>query len=466
MGLTVRKCHRQRQGCSHLRYGSTRQEKLALESLEPRTVLTTIPLDVGSVCLVPGEHQTVSGEIFFIDDVAYYDAVTSPVPVNDDVYVDLSRVPILHSDPEAEQKIFLDFDGHVVSSTGWNEWNGGRPIQAPAFDIDGDPTRWSGTELAIIEEVWLRVAEDFAPFAIDVTTESPSGRSFREGSQAIRVLISSSVDAGSGQTWMHAGNGVAYLNSWRYETDTPVWVFSNRLGASGKRLAESASHELGHAFGLHHDGQHRHDEKEDDEYFAGHGNEDSGWAPIMGLGYHRPVTQWDHGEFELSNNLENDIAIIASEQNDVVLRLDDHHELLIFASPVPLYDAAYRANGLIATREDQDAFRFDLEPGTFQLTVSPMEVGTNLRLSVSFYGPQGQLLLTQVPHELNPVQFRYEVRYPGSYFAVVDGVGLGDAQFNGFSDYGSIGRYSLAGEEIPKVSAMARIRNAAQRRVD
>ena len=45
---------------------------------------------------------------------------------------------------------------------------------------------------------------------------------------------------------------------------------------------EAASHEAGHNLGLSHDGTRK------TGYYAGHGD----WAPIMGVGYYREVSQW------------------------------------------------------------------------------------------------------------------------------------------------------------------------------
>lgn len=38
---------------------------------------------------------------------------------------------------------------------------------------DGSPSTWSAAELADIVAIWRSVAEDFAPFDVDITTEDP-----------------------------------------------------------------------------------------------------------------------------------------------------------------------------------------------------------------------------------------------------------------------------------------------------
>src|SRR5262245_10148228 len=70
-----------------------------------------------------------------------------------------SQVPVLSSYPSANGVVFLDFDGHTVNGTSWN-YNG--PIVCGA----------SGLTSTQIETVFNRVAEDYRPFDVNVTTDS------------------------------------------------------------------------------------------------------------------------------------------------------------------------------------------------------------------------------------------------------------------------------------------------------
>ncbi len=79
-----------------------------------------------------------------------------------------------------------------------------------------------------------------------------------------------------------------------------VLVFSDVLYDSSKFIAEVVSHEAGHSFGLLHDGT------STNPYYDGQGI----WAPIMGTGYSKTLTQWSKGEYFGANNKENDIALI------------------------------------------------------------------------------------------------------------------------------------------------------------
>ena len=60
------------------------------------------------------------------------------------------------------------------------------------YDTDGNEGVFTQSELDVIAEVWKRVAEDFAPYDIDVTTEEPT--SF--GPNVGHILVTRKADTG------------------------------------------------------------------------------------------------------------------------------------------------------------------------------------------------------------------------------------------------------------------------------
>jgi hypothetical protein len=157
----------------------------------------------------------------------------------------------LHSLPGASKVIYLDFDGHTTSGTIWNSnFNGGADIVSLPYDFDGNTAAFSDAELTRIQKIWARVAEDFAIYDIDVTTGDPGPEDLRSSGShddyyGIRVVISPS------SSWYGNAGGVAYIGSFDWNTDTPVFVFSNRLGnGNEKYVTDATSHETGHALGL------------------------------------------------------------------------------------------------------------------------------------------------------------------------------------------------------------------------
>src|SRR5262249_22697296 len=159
----------------------------------------------------------------------------------------------LHSRPSCTKKIYLDFKGFTTSGTAWNSaFTSGADIVSAPFDMDGDPTTFNATECAVIQNAWQRVAEDYSPFDVDVTTEDPGVEALRkpttsDAAYGVRVVISPT------SAWYPNAGGVAYVGSFNWSTDTPCFVFSSNLGPNDERyIAEAAAHEVGHTLGLSH----------------------------------------------------------------------------------------------------------------------------------------------------------------------------------------------------------------------
>jgi hypothetical protein len=174
--------------------------------------------------------------------------------------------------------------------------------------------------------VWHRISEDFAPFNIDVTTEAPP--SF--GPTVGHILITNRTDSNDKLIYSQIAGGVAYVGVWgqsNYVYNQPALVFYNHTG-SAHHMAEAASHELGHNLGLSHDGT-----TAGVEYYEGHGTGNTSWAPIMGVGYYKNVTQWSNGNYSEANNSQEDINIIASRLG---YSADDHGDNISSATALKI----------------------------------------------------------------------------------------------------------------------------------
>ena len=349
----------------------------------------------------------------------------------------------LHSRPGARRVVYLDFDGHDVVGTAWNaNYNNGNPFWASAYDIDGDPA-FSDGELDVVQSVWQRVAEDYAVFDVDVTTEDPGAAAIaRDGASDLnfgtRALITNSTTV---YTACGCG-GIAYVGTYDLTSShayyQPAFTFQRGVGDGAHNLAEATSHEVGHNLGLSHDGT------RSVGYYAGHGE----WAPIMGVGYYEPLTQWSRGEYSGANNTEDDFAVM--QANGAPLRADDHGDTPDAATAVE--GPSLRATGDIGSRTDTDWFSFTTGGGAVSLEVAPASTSPNLDASLAVFDVAGTRLAfgdpasAQVSGDVaSGLGAGVALTVPaGTYRVQIDGVGKG-TPIEGYSDYGSVGHFTLTG---------------------
>jgi PKD repeat protein len=337
----------------------------------------------------------------------------------------------LHSLPGSTKVLLLDFDGHTTAGTPWNNSFGATIASAP-YTIDGDPA-FSSTELERIHYIWQRVAEDFLPYGVDVTTQDPGAEALRkygtnDAAWGQRVVISPS-------NWYNVGaGGVAYIGSFNWSTDTPCFVFSAQLGTGNEKYtAEAITHEAGHTVGLYHDGV-----TGGDAYYRGH----QGWAPIMGVGYYQDLVQWSKGEYPGANNTEDDLAIMTGYGFSV--RPDDHADTATDATPLVVTNStSVSGYGIIERPDDNDRFSFMTGAGTIVLNVTGAARSPNLDIRAELYDSGGTLVASASPSTSLGASISWYAS-AGTYTLLVDGAGKGDL-VAGYSDYGSLGQYTISG---------------------
>ncbi len=360
------------------------------------------------------------------------------------VAVPISEIPQLSSNPSAPNTFYLDFLGERVVDTDWNRNdNDGLPIHARPYDTDGDVTTFSQTELDAIVEIWQRVSEDFAPFDINITTIEPPEAALEARRQAIRGIITTSVDdqdmGGTGEVWFPNAGGVAFVGSWLERGDVPVWIFQDKLPDTPKGVAEAVSHEFGHALGLSHHGDNN------SAYYNGHGTGETSWAPIMGAGYRSSLTQWSDGKYESANNAQNDLQIITNSFNHVNYRADDHLEGNDHATMLEVVDGLVSSSGIIEQNNDYDTFGFEHEGGAVNLQITPSDIGGNLDVTVFLFDSYGDEIQEYSPEDSTSVTVAFADLEAGTYFLDVEGGGFSPDEGLGYSDYGSLGSYTIEG---------------------
>jgi hypothetical protein len=375
--------------------------------------------------------------------------------------VPVTSPPVRHSKSGATKKLVLDFGGGVITGKAWNTGEGASSsYNALPYDIDGDTTTFNDTEQANIIEIWGRVAEDYAPFDVDVTTEIPA----TWGRYTGRALITRGVDA-NGVTLPSgdSAGGISYTdyfgnNTWvagtffnpiyAYEYCSPSLIYHNRL-ATVANIAEAASHELGHALNLNHDGT------AGSEYYTGHGSGAISWGAIMGTPYGKNVTQWSKGGYYNANNNEDDMAILASKlayRNETIGSAPANATVL--APDSGAHEGTVSYNATLLRETSVHCYRIDLAAETqlaaeltpFRSTGSTR--GGNADLDVTLTDAAGSVILSAAqtsPANDTGAAFSITLQ-AGSYYMSVCPAGTGNPQVNpptGYTSYGSVGQYFI-----------------------
>jgi hypothetical protein len=282
----------------------------------------------------------------------------------------------------------------------------------------------------------------------------------------IRVAMTNNLNLVTGAAITNAGGGgTAYYNSFNWSTDEVALVFNKGEYAG----AETVSHEVGHTLNLRHDGG---SYGSDPNYYEGHGSGATSWGTIMGAPFinaDENVTQWSKGEYIGANNTEDDLAIITTG-NGFSYRVDDYGNTL--ASAFALTGTNITTFGIIERTTDIDWFKFDTGAGNISFNINNASRvyiangdgtytteyltprGPNLDISAKLFDASGTLLAQNNPADLLTASLNYTIATAGTYYLSIDGVGVGTPLANppsGFTEYASLGQYSITGAVVQPV---------------
>jgi hypothetical protein len=324
----------------------------------------------------------------------------------------------LHTKPDSTRVLYLNFTGQG---------------SYPAFDTDKSPATFSNAERLLIQKVLLRVAEAYAAFDVDVTTEAPSVPAGKIGATILITPQTSSA------------GGYAYLNSFsKFAAGAaPAFCFPNNLANGEKYIADCVSHELGHTLGLGHQGK-----LPSTAYYTGQGSGETGWAPIMGVGYYKNLPQWSKGEYADANNKQDAYAVMFAR--GLSPRADDHGNTIPFADAL----VAKNANGLnnlsalgrIETTGDVDMFSFVAGAGPVNLKVGGAVLGGTLDIALQLLDVNGKVLATSNSTATTLTKtLSATLTTGGTYYLSVSGAARGNPLTTGYTNYGNLGEYSISG---------------------
>lgn len=385
----------------------------ALEPLENRYLLTAAPGSTDPLNLLSSglcNCPICTGQGLPTDSTS--DTSTTPSASSGS----LSSLPALSSNPGARAKLVLDFDGDFQAT--WGAWSN---ATTPVFDRDGDATTFSDTELLAIQEIWARVAEDYAPFNIDVTTIDP-------GVLTERVVAHIAI-GGNGSWYGSSAGGVAYVGGFYNSAPNVGYVFEDNL-SSAKSIADAASHEAGHLFGLSHQSL-----WSDTTLVSSYNRGNADWAPIMGTGYYSARTTWHNGATNVSSTAyQDDISILAGANNGFGLKADDFGSSISTASSLSLTGGSVNLAGLLGRHDDVDVWQFSTLGGSASFALSVIAVGSNLDATLELRDAGGNLLAIANPGDSWSAGLSMSLT-GGTYFLIARSDG----------SYGNMGQYTLAG---------------------
>jgi PKD repeat protein len=373
----------------------------------------------------------------------------------------------LHSRPGASRVLYLDFNGH--STLSW----GTPAIVSPAFQLSGTASPTDQLNLNAIRDIWLHVAEDFAAWDIDVTTEQPPTTA-----RGQRCVI-----GGSTMDWLGAPGvmGIAQLNSFGgfiNGNDTVNFVFIDNNYPSMKPTTSNyevtilcVAHEVGHTLGLQHWGETASGSGQ--AYTVGHtvtGHTGvTSVCPIMGnsglVGWPSScnLNQWSKGDYPFSNIVQDDIVTITTFAPKVT---DDHGDTLATATVVA--GTSITGGGIISDTADVDLMKITVGAGPLTLALKPhlkyRNYGGNLKVGISLLNSAGTVVAKNYDVSSLGNGLTYNVPTGGTYYIKVNGMGYDPSKSAaaqvwtntgvtgtvvgttaGFTNYGSLGRYGIVG---------------------
>jgi len=393
---------------------------LGVESLEPRLALAAnlsaadALLTHGGACACPicsgqGLEQLIAPQ--HAETVAAAATATSTTS--------LAGIPQLSSNSSARAKLYLDFNGHIQGT--WGSWSN---VRTPAFDQDGNTASFSSGEIAAIREIWARVAEDYTPFQIDVTTIEPASFADRT---AVRVAI-----GGNWSDWFgSSAGGVAYVGAFTSAAPNIAFVFARALGGGNARyVAEAAAHEAGHLFGLSHQSTYA-----GSALTQSYNSGTSTLAPIMGVGYYASRSTWFNGPTDAGPTAyQNDISILAGANNGFGLRPDDFGDSVSAASTLSVQSGNVNLKGVIEDYQDADVWKFTTGGGTARLTLNVASFGANLDSILELKNAAGQIVASSNSSASLGSSLSASIA-AGTYYVVARSTG----------GYGNMGQYTLTG---------------------
>jgi hypothetical protein len=158
----------------------------------------------------------------------------------------------------------------------------------------------------------------------------------------------------------------------------------------------------------------------------------------MGAPFGKSVVQWSNGRYEGATTGQHDYGVM--ENQGAPRKLDDYTgdpQTAIQMRP-DCESGLLIVSGIIEKKPDTDAFRFESTGGTVTIAGVPAAVGPNVDVELELYDSDSVLIATASPAGDLSAGLSQSLT-AGEYTVVIDGTY--DVLY---SDYGSIGQYTLS----------------------
>lgn len=290
--------------------------------------------------------------------------------------------------------------------------------------MDGDTPKPPQSKEDVFQ-TWAITAATLYPFKVNVTTDAEVYEQAGVENSGCSEIIQQGVGDRSG-----CGLGIFGTRS----------CCENHIYGDGYGTGRIVNHEAGHGWGLLHDGG-----DDGGEYFNGF--EDFEWTPLMGNvwpgdRWKEALFQYSKGEYDSATNHQDDFEII----NDTLDYVDDDIPETA-ALTLDGVTVARTANwGQIHRNTDTDAWTFQVASGghaTLKIDRLEDKGGGMLDVDATLLDSTGKELAHDNPKAARSANLDAELP-PGEYKLIIKGGAEGSPE-EGFSNYSSIGLYSIEG---------------------